>query len=132
VAVRSQPVSIRAVQNPTGTTSYRVLGTIRPKEQQRKQHFACLEDAVAAQAAWEAERMGVRAALRPKITRLNVHQLAQAEAAVQVLEGSGMSLIEVVKHAFRNPPRTIIKKKSERSADRISRRATAIRRLLPI
>ncbi len=102
--LRSKPITIKAVQNRTDTISYRVLGTIVPKGKQRRQHFACMDDALAAQAAWEAERMGVRAALRPKITRLNLRQLAQAEAAIELLKGTGLTIIDATRHALRNPP----------------------------
>jgi hypothetical protein len=70
VPLRSKSVTIRPVVNPTGTVSYRVLGTIRPKTPQRKQFFLNMEDAVATQAAWESERVLNGAALRSKITRL--------------------------------------------------------------
>lgn len=107
----SKPVSLCAVRNRSGSISYRVLGTIAPKSRQRKQHFACLDDALATQAAWKAERLGVKAALRPKITRLTVQQLAQAEAAVELLKDTGLSLIDIARHAFRNPPPATTPKK---------------------
>jgi hypothetical protein len=40
VPLRSKSVTIRPVVNPTGSVSYRVLGTIRPKTPQRKQFSA--------------------------------------------------------------------------------------------
>ena len=46
----------------------------------------------------------MRAALRPKITRLTQHQLAQAEAAVELLKGTGVSLADAARHALRSPP----------------------------
>jgi len=73
------------------------MGTVRPKSRQRKQHFLHWEDAAATQAAWENERMMNAAALRPKITRLTQAELAQAEAAVEVLRGSGLSLIDAAR-----------------------------------
>ena len=102
VPLRSKSVTIRPVVNPTGTVSYRVLGTIRPKTPQRKQFFLNMEDAVATQAAWESERVLNGAALRPKITRLTLAELAQAEAASEMLKGTGLTLLEAVRQVFRH------------------------------
>jgi len=79
-------------------------GTVRPKSRQRKQHFLHWEDAAATQAAWENERMMNAAALRPKITRLTQAELAQAEAAVELLRGSGLTLMDAARYVFRAPP----------------------------
>ena len=104
MALRSKPITITTVQNPNGSTSFRVMGTVRPKSRQRKRHFLDWEDAVATQAAWENERMMNAAALRPKITRLTQAELAQAEAAVELLRGSGLTLMDAARHLFRAPP----------------------------
>lgn len=104
VALRSKPITITTVQNRNGSMSFRVMGTVRPKSKQRKQHFLNWEDAIATQAAWENERMMNGAAMRPKITRLTQAELAQAEAAVELLRGSGLTLIDAARHAFRTPP----------------------------
>jgi hypothetical protein len=66
-----------------------------------------MEDALAIQAAWEAERLGVGAALRPKITRLTVQQIAQAEAAIEMLKGTGLSIVDAARHVLKNPPPAI-------------------------
>ncbi len=102
--LRSRSVSIQSVQNRSGSVSYRVLGTIRPKAPQRKKLCSTMDDALAIQAAWEAERLGVGAALRPKITRLTVQQIAQAEAAIEMLKGTGLSIIDAARHLLKNPP----------------------------
>ncbi|MEO7599006.1 MAG: hypothetical protein ABIV50_08740 [Opitutus sp.] len=80
------------------------MGTTRPKGKQRKKHFMDLEDAMATQALWEHERMQTAAALRPKITRLSQAELAQAEAAVEILRDTGYSLLDAVRHGFRSAP----------------------------
>lgn len=45
--------------------------------------------------------MATAAGLRPKITRLTQAELSQAEAAVEMLKGSGLSLFDAVRHALR-------------------------------
>lgn len=106
MALRSKPVTITPVRNRNGSVSYRVLGTVRPKAKQRKQNFCNLDDAVAVQAAWECERMQHAAGLRPKITRLTQAELAQAEAAVEILRGTGSTLIDAARQMLRAGPVT--------------------------
>lgn len=50
--------------------------------------------------------MQTAAALRPKITRLTQAELAQAEAAAELLRGTGFTLIDAARHLFRNAPST--------------------------
>lgn len=104
VALRSKSVGITPVQNPNGSISYRVMGTIRPKAKQRKKHFANLEDALSTQALWEHERMQHAASVRPKITRLTQAELVQAETAVEFLRDSGFTLMDAARHLIRNTP----------------------------
>jgi hypothetical protein len=108
---RSKPVALHTLRNRGGSISYLVCGTLAPRARQRKARFSTLEDAIATQEAWEAERIGTRAALRPKITRLSQPQLAQAEAAFELLKGTNLSLVDAVRHAFRHPPTAIVPKK---------------------
>jgi len=100
--LRSQPAAITPVRNRSGSQSFRVTATIRGK--QRKRHFLCLEDAQAVQADWELERLQVAASLRPKVTRLTNADLVNAEAAIELLKGSGLSLLAAAKHALLNRP----------------------------
>jgi hypothetical protein len=106
VRLRSKSVTVQPVVNPTGSISYRVMGTIRPKAPQRKKHFLNPEDALATQAAWESERIMNGAAVRPKITRLTQAELAQAEAAVEMLKGTGITIIEATRFFLRQPAPT--------------------------
>ncbi len=80
--------------------SYRVLVSIGGK--QRKKHFLNLEDAQAEQQMWEMERIHGAAASRPKITALTIAELREAEAAMQILKGSGMTLLDCVRGALRS------------------------------
>jgi hypothetical protein len=96
-------VAIKPIRNPrTGSMSYRVTGTIRGK--QRKQHFTDLAEAEETQAEWELERTLAASAARPKLTRLTREELAQAEAANELLRGTGMTVMDAVRHLLRSPP----------------------------
>ncbi len=87
------------VRNVSGTVSYRVTVSIGGK--QRKKHFLTLEDAEAQQQMWEMERIHGAAASRPKITALTIVELREAEAAMQILKGSGLTLLDCVRAALR-------------------------------
>jgi hypothetical protein len=49
---------------------------------------------------WEMERIHGAAASRPKITALTVTELMEAEAAMQILKGSGFTLLDCVRGAL--------------------------------
>jgi hypothetical protein len=101
---KSQPIAIHAYRNPrTGSLSYQVIGTVRPGAQ-RKKHFSDEAEALAAQSDWELERTLAKACVRPKITRLTQSELAEAEAAVELLRGTGFSMLDGVRNLLRNPP----------------------------
>ena len=102
VPSRSKPVAIVPVRNRTGSTSYRVTGTIRGK--QRKRIFLEEEDAKACQEQWEQERIHGVAATRPKLTSLTMHQLRESEAAFEFLKGTSMGLLDAVRYIIKNPP----------------------------
>jgi hypothetical protein len=107
-SLRSREVAIEPIRNPrTGTTSYRVTGTIHHK--QRKRQFMNLADAEAVRDAWERERIGGAAAMRSKYTRLTQAQLDEAESCFEFIKADGYTLLEVVKTFLRNPPATICK-----------------------
>ncbi len=97
--LRSRPASLVPVRNISGTVSYRVTVSVGGK--QRKKHFLTLEDAEAQQQMWEMERIHGAAASRPKITALTVAELREAEAAMQILKGSGLTLLDCVRGALR-------------------------------
>jgi hypothetical protein len=103
VASRSKPVVIAPIRNPrTGTTSYRVTGTIRGE--QRKRVFLNLDDAKACQEQWESERIHGLAAIRPKITWLTNSQLRAAETLFGMFPDPSVDILEVGRHFIRNPP----------------------------
>ncbi len=102
MALRSSPVALVPVLTRTGKRSFRVTGTIHGD--QRKRLFANYEDAAAQRDAWEIERIGAAAAMRPKVTRLTQAQLIESEACFELLKGEPLSLTDVVKAALRNPP----------------------------
>ena len=92
-ALRSRPAAIKPIRNPrTGSLSYRVTVTIRGK--QRKQQFRDLDEAKAIQEEWELERTLSASAPRPRVTRLSYEKLHQAEAADEVLDKTGFTLID--------------------------------------
>jgi integrase len=62
------------------------------------------------QSSWEIERLSAGAAMRPKITRLTTSQLAQAEAALEILAPLGLGLIEAAQFIVRTYRGPAIKK----------------------
>jgi len=101
-ALRSRPIAIKPVCLPTGKMTYRVTGTIC--KHQRKIFTTDQEEALGIQAAWELERTLSAAAIRPKATRLKQEELSQAEAAFEMLRGTGLTIVDAVRHLLRNPP----------------------------
>ena len=101
-SLRSSPVALVPIRTKIGTQAYRVTGTIGGK--QRKRQFQLLEDAEIQRDTWELERISAAAAMRPKITRLTQNELVEAEACLEMLKGSGFSLIDATKAFLRNPP----------------------------
>lgn len=99
VPLRSKPAAITFVRNRSGSTSFRVTVTIGGR--QRRRHCLDQEDAEAQQRQWEMERIHGAAASRPKITALTVTELREAEAAMQILKGSGFTLLGCVRGALR-------------------------------
>lgn len=99
VPLRSKPAAITFVRNRSGSTSFRVTVTIGGR--QRRRHCLDQEDAEAQQRQWEMERIHGAAASRPKITALTVTELREAEAAMQILKGSGLTLLDCVRGALR-------------------------------
>jgi hypothetical protein len=96
-------VEVTPIRNPrTGSLSYRITGTIRGK--QRKRQFSALEVAREVQTEWELERTLSAAAIRPKATRLKQEELTQAEAAFEMLRGTGLTVVDAVRHLLRHPP----------------------------
>ena len=103
--LRSKSVAIAPIRNRrTGTTSYRVTGTLKPGQKQRKAIFQNREDAEAQQALWEQERIVGNAGLRPKITFLTQSQLREAEAAFTLLKNTTHNLMDAVQHLLAHPP----------------------------
>jgi len=102
VPLRSKPCAIKPFRNRSGSISYRVTGSIRGK--QRKKVFLNLEDAQSMQTIWETERIQGAAAARPKISHLTQAQIKQAEAAFELLNDSGSTVLDAVRHFLRNPP----------------------------
>jgi hypothetical protein len=107
-ASRSKPAALAPVLTRTGRQAFRVTVSIGRK--QRKRQFNDLADAEACQSSWELERVGQLAAMRPKVTRLTHEQLAHAETAVQMLDSTGYSLIDAVRHLLRFAPPSATKK----------------------
>lgn len=111
VPLRSKPAAITFVPNRSGSTSFRVTVTIGGR--QRRRHCLNREDAEAQQQQWKMERIHGAAASRPKITALTIAELREAEASMQILKGSGMTLLDCVRGAVRSgsnvPKSTAIK-----------------------
>jgi len=82
--------------------TYRVTGTIC--KHQRRIFTTDQEEALGIQADWELERTLSAAAIRPKATRLKQEELSQAEAAFEMLRGTGLTIVDAVRHLLRNPP----------------------------
>ncbi len=83
--------------------SYRVTGTLRPGGKQQKEVFPTLEAAEACRDAWESIRVSNHAALRARATRLSQAELTAAEAATEMLKGTGFTLAEVTRLFLLNP-----------------------------
>jgi hypothetical protein len=94
VPLRSKPVAITPVTNRSGTISYRVTGTLKPRTPQQREFRQNLDDAQALQVAWECKRMANGAEQRFKYTRLTQAELGQAETAVETLRGTGATLFD--------------------------------------
>ncbi len=96
------PAKIIPFRLKGGRLSFRVTVTIGGK--QRKRETTDPEEARAIQEQWELERCHALAALRPKITGLTHEKLRRAEAADELLKGSGIDLLEAAQIALRHRP----------------------------
>jgi hypothetical protein len=93
-ALRSKPFQVSPIKNRSGTTSFRVTGTIKGKQLQ--QSFQLREDADAQQLIWETERIAGARAARPRISTLSDSELKEAEALFHVAKRLGVSPLDTV------------------------------------
>jgi hypothetical protein len=93
---------VHPMRNRSGSVSWRVTTTIN--KEQRKIQFSDHDEALAQQSAWDSEKMGNAAAMRPKQTRLTKEQLEEAESCIGMLKGTGFSLSDAVRNLMKNPP----------------------------
>jgi hypothetical protein len=80
-----------------------VTGTLRPGGKQQKEVFGTLEAAESCRDSWESVRVSNHAALRARATRLSQAELTAAEAATEMLKGTGFNLAEVTRLFLQNP-----------------------------
>jgi hypothetical protein len=80
-----------------------VTGTLRPGGKQQKEVFGTLEAAASCRDSWESVRVSNQAALRARATRLTQAELTSAEAAPEMIRGTGFNLAEVVRLFLLNP-----------------------------
>jgi hypothetical protein len=80
-----------------------VRGTLRPGGKQQKEVFRTLEAAESCRDSWESVRVSNQAAFRARATRLTQAELTTAEAATEMIKGTGFNLAEVVRLFLQNP-----------------------------
>ena len=95
--------------NPSGERVFRVSGRTASGEQVRR-NFRTYAEAVGHKAELEIAALNVVQAVATKRTRLSDDQLAEAEAAIKKLEGTGHKLTDAVEFLLRNwKPSLVVK-----------------------
>jgi integrase len=97
----SERYRIKSFTNPSGTEVFRVIGRT-PKGEQIRRNFRDMREAIGFKAELEIAALNATQAVTLKRTRLSDDQLAQAEAAIQKLEGTSHTLIQAVDFLLRN------------------------------
>lgn len=112
--------SIKSFTNPSGAEVFRVTGRTAEGTQIRK-NFQDMREAIGFKAELEIAALNAAQAVTLKRTRLSDDQLAQAEAAIQKLEGTGHTLIQAVDFLLRNwQPSAVAKTVREASEEFIA------------
>jgi len=88
---RKERFSVSLYTNPSGVRVYRVQGRM-PDGRQMRRNFRTYQEAVGYKGELEVEALNEPAAIKTKRTRLTDEQLADAEAALQRLKGTGHTL----------------------------------------
>ena len=93
--------SIKSFTNPSGAEVFRVTGRT-PEGAQIRRNFQDKREAIGYKAELEIAALNAAQAVTVRRTRLSDDQLAQAEAAIQKLEGTSHTLIQAVDFLLRN------------------------------
>jgi integrase len=109
--------SIKSFTNPSGAEVFRVTGRT-PEGTQIRRNFQDRREAIGFKAELEIAALNAAQAVTLKRTRLSDEQLAQAEAAIQKLEGTNHTLTQAVDYLLRNwQPSAVAKTVKEASAE---------------
>lgn len=112
--------SIKSFTNPSGAEVFRVTGHT-PEGTQIRRNFQDMREAIGFKAELEIAALNAAQSVTLKRTRLSDEQLAQAEAAIQKLEGTAHTLIQAVDFLLRNwQPSAVAKTVKEASTEFIA------------
>jgi integrase len=93
--------NITSFTNPSGAVVFRVIGRT-PEGTQIRRNFPDKPEAIGFKAEMEIAALNSAQAVALKRTRLSDEELAQAEAAIQKLEGTDHTLLQAVDFILRN------------------------------